>query len=497
MANSSALGDVFGVTLVNNGATLDITNSADVGKESITASGAGVGGNGAIANGSGNSTFVAPNFQNLTITTNITIGGSGRLDFRATSASAADAVLFCSPFGQPYTFTKSGTNLLQMAGLTLDPGLGDIVVQAGTLGFQWQMPYLGDPSHNLIVSNGASIGFYDMSNAVSKVLILNNGASVLGQHGGNNEFDGPVTLIGTNTFNVSAGVILKFGNKIGGLGSLVFTNSGELILATGPVTNAGNVYASSGTLALVDPVALTNNPGIILSSATLDVSGRADDTVTLGGGGLNQTLAGGGTILGALVENPGSTVHPGNGVAPAVLTVTNGVKLNGAVIMDLNVAAGAVTNDEIVLQSNLNLTASGTLTVTNLGPNLSTGNTFKLFSVPVSGFAAVNLPAMNASGTVVYTWQTNLATSGSITVASAISLVNTNSTNITVSVSGGNLTLSWPSNHIGWRLQAQTNTLAVGIYTNWATVPGSTNVNTVVVPIVKTNGAVFYRLVYP
>jgi fibronectin-binding autotransporter adhesin len=497
VASSSALGDVFGVTLVNNGATLDITNSANVGKEPITASGAGVGGNGAIVNGSGNSTFVAPNFQNLTITTNITVGGSGRLDFRATSASAADAVLFCSPFGQPYTFTKSGTNLLQMAGLTLDPGLGDIVVQAGTLGFQWQIPYLGDPSHNLIVSNGASIAFFDMSNAVSKVLILNNGASVLGQHGGNNEFDGPVTLNGTNTFNVSGGAILKFGNKIGGLGSLVFTNSGELILATGPVTNAGNVYASSGTLALVDPVALTNNPGIILSSATLDVSGRADDTITLGAGGLNQTLAGGGIILGALVENLGSTVNPGNGVAPVVLTVTNGVKLNGAVVMNLNVAAGAVTNDEIVLQSNLNLTASGTLTVTNLGPNLSTGNTFKLFSVPVSGFTAVNLPSMNSSGTVVYTWQTNLATSGSITVASAISLVNTNPTNITVSVNGGNLTLSWPSNHIGWRLQAETNSLNVGLGTNWATVPGSTNVNTVVVPIVKTNGAVFYRLIYP
>ena len=93
VANSSALGATFGTTVVSNGATLDITNTANVGKESITVSGSGVGGNGAIVNNSGNSTFIAANFNQLTITTNVTIGGSGRLDFRASSASAGDAVL--------------------------------------------------------------------------------------------------------------------------------------------------------------------------------------------------------------------------------------------------------------------------------------------------------------------------------------------------------------------------------------------------------------------
>lgn len=179
-----------------------------------------------------------------------------------------------------------------------------------------------------------------------------------------------------------------------------------------------------------------------------------------------QVLAGGGTINGTLVENSGSTVSPGNGVAPAVLTVTNGVALNGTVIMDLNRAAGAVTNDEIVVVSNLNLTASGPLIVTNLGPTLAAGDTFKLFSVPVSGFSSVSLPGTNAQGTVAYTWQNNLATAGSITVLSTISLVNTNSTNITFSASGGNLTLSWPQDHTGWRLQVQTNSRNVGLGTN-------------------------------
>jgi len=40
--------------------------------------------------------------------------------------------------------------------------------------------------------------------------------------------------------------------------------------------------------------------------------------------------------------------------------------------------------------------------------------------------------------------------------------VNTAPTNITAVVSGNTLTLSWPADHTGWRLQAQTNSLNHG-----------------------------------
>ncbi len=72
-----------------------------------------------------------------------------------------------------------------------------------------------------------------------------------------------------------------------------------------------------------------------------------------------------------------------------------------------------------------------------------------------------------------------------------------NATNIVFSVQGStNLVLSWPANHTGWQLQAQTNSLNVGISTNWVNVSGSTGTNQVIVPINLTNGCVFYRLVY-
>jgi autotransporter-associated beta strand protein len=471
--NGAALGSTLGVTVVSNGATLDITNSANLGQESIFASGSGVGGtNGAIENSSGSSGFVAANFARLTISTNISIGGPGRLDFRASSATAQDAAL--STTGGGPSVTKIGTNLLQMAGVQIDPTLGDILVSAGTLGFQWQMPSLGDTAHVLSVSNGASIGFFDMSNAVSKVLIMNNGSTFLGQHG-SNEFDGPVTLNGSAAFNISSGVFQLFGNEFSGSGSLVKVGTGTLILSLvqtngGAEIYGGNTYVGQGTLMLTDTAALTNSPSIYLTNATVDVSARTDGTLTLGAA-IPQTLAGGGVINGALVENAGSTVNPGRATTPAVLTVSNNVTLNGSVVMDLN-NGGTVHNDEIIAPS---ITASGALTVINLGADLQTGNHFQLFSVPVAGFASANLPASNGSGTTTYQWRNDIAVDGSITLTNAISTggPTTNANIISVTLSGTNLVIHGTNNNVpntNFHYVVLTSTNIALPLTNWTPV---------------------------
>jgi hypothetical protein len=83
---------------------------------------------------------------------------------------------------------------------------------------------------------------------------------------------------------------------------------------------------------------------------------------------------------------------------------------------------------------------------------------------------------------------------GSLRVANPVA---TNPTNIVAVVSGSNLNLSWPADHTGWRLETQTNSLSVGISTNWSTWPGSAATNAVSVPISPANPTVFFRLVYP
>jgi autotransporter-associated beta strand protein len=83
---------------------------------------------------------------------------------------------------------------------------------------------------------------------------------------------------------------------------------------------------------------------------------------------------------------------------------------------------------------------------------------------------------------------------GSLRVAAPVA---TNPTNIVAVVDGSNLNLSWPADHIGWRLETQTNALSVGLSTNWSVWPGSDTTNAISVPISPANPTVFFRLVYP
>lgn len=446
--NNAALGSTVGSTVVSNGASLDITNNVNLGGEIVTAVGSGAGGNGAIVNTSGSTAFGGPNLSHLIMAGNTSIGGSGRLDFRASSATAADANLTTTGGGP--SLTKVGSDLVQMAGVQIDSTLGDILVGGGTLGFQWQIPTLGDPARMLSVSNGASIAFYDMSNAVSKVLYLNDGSTVLGQHGASVEFDGPVTLNGTNTFNISGSVEFLCANAIGGTGNLVKTGTGNLVLslaqaAGGTETYSGATYVNQGTLTLTNDTALTNTAAIVLGGGTVDVSGRTDGTLTIGAV-KPQILAGGGNITGTLVENAGSFVNPGNGLAPAVMTVSGNATLNGNVVMDL-MRGGGVTNDEIVATG---ITASGALTVTNLGADLHAGDHFTLFSVPVGSFASVSLPAANGSGTTTYQWRNDLGTDGSVTVTNVITTggPTTNASITAVSLVGTNIVIHGTNNNV-------------------------------------------------
>jgi hypothetical protein len=75
--------------------------------------------------------------------------------------------------------------------------------------------------------------------------------------------------------------------------------------------------------------------------------------------------------------------------------------------------------------------------------------------------------------------------------------VNTTPANIVSSVSGNQLTLSWPSDRTGWKLLAQTNSLSTGLGANWTEVPGSTTTNQMTFTVDPANPAVFYRMTYP
>jgi fibronectin type 3 domain-containing protein len=73
----------------------------------------------------------------------------------------------------------------------------------------------------------------------------------------------------------------------------------------------------------------------------------------------------------------------------------------------------------------------------------------------------------------------------------SVQLVSLVPANLSFTISEGELQFSWPEDHVGWRLQMNTNLST----TNWQDVPGTEAANSVSIPL--TNGNAFFRLVYP
>lgn len=292
---------------------------------------------------------------------------------------------------------------------------------------------------------------------------------------------GVVTLTGNNNYTnrgtgatttISAGTLqVGNGGTSGSIGTgstidnsvLVFNRSDSLTISRA-ISGVGSVVQfGSGTTTLT--AANTYTGATTVSNGTLVVTGG---TI---GGDLNIE---GGKFVPASLATGGS------------VNVTGNLNIDaGTVLAPLN-KSSAVTNIAVAGTITRN---GGSLSVTNVGPALAVNDKFYIFNQPVSGFATVT-----GAGA---TWQNDLATDGSITALTVPVTVNTTPTNMTAVVKSGKLELSWPADHTGWKLQAQTNSLASGLGTNWVSIPGTAADNHYTNTIDATKPAVFYRMVYP
>ena len=358
------------------------------------------------------------------------------------------------------------------------------------------------------------------ANATINIGALNGVATaIIGP--GNESEPGPTWCIGWNNQNSTyAGTIEDDNTAPGGHTSLIKVGTGTFTLPGGVVTNVtfngvfyttnenpvdlvlytGDTTVSNGTVALIVPDALTNSPVVTLAAptATIDATsmGYVDDTgtnlitnsvyeVVLG-----QTLNGLGTIRGNLQVDSGAIFNVG--LPTGVFNVTSNASLSGTLNMGLS-STNSSTSSEVAAQTfTIN---SPTLNVVNTGPGLINGTTFTLFNHGVSGFASISLPLTDPTATTNYVWANNLASNGTITLTTGGVVAQTTPPHITFGASGNTLSLSWPSSYLGYNLQVQTNSLAVGVSTNWVTVPGSSSVTSTNITINPANPTVFYRLV--
>jgi len=286
------------------------------------------------------------------------------------------------------------------------------------------------------------------------------------------EGTGTLTLTGTNTYGsgttISAGVLqIGNGGTSGTIGSGPVTVNNELDFDRADNVAVANVISGSGIVAQIGSGILTLTGANTYTGSTVVSNGvLVVDDSSLGG---DLDLEGGLVSAGA-IGSVSNLVVGGN--------------------LNLNAGGLVVTLNKSLSPSNSTFTVSGaitstgaTLVLTNFGPTLAVGDKFTILNQPLSGTALT----IHATG---FTVANNLAVDGSVTVTSVTATPT--SVPITASYSGGLLSLSWPAGS-GLHLQAQTNSLSVGLSNNWVNVGGVTGNSYSTTPV-TTKAAVFYRL---
>ncbi len=361
---------------------------------------------------------------------------------------------------------------------------GTVTAQTGTISFN------GSDSGNglFAATSGATLAFN------SGTFTLNGNVTTA------NAVLAGSTLLGNGTIN---GTLIWTGGMIGPGNYFMTIASNTVLVLAGTsgsnyligqaVTNAGTVRVQSGNLQINNCGGGQYGQFINLPGALVDLA--AD--VAIGDDGCGSGFVNAGTLR----KSSGSGTSPINGVflntgtidaqigtisLPGAYTLANGTKLS----FGLN---GPASNGQISLSGAATFLGSLSANFNNPFFWPTVGSSFKLLNyTSVSGglFTNTTLPAFIA-------WQTNYSPTNFTLSVSARS-TNPAPTSLFYSQpTPTNLFIEWYGDHTGWKLQSQTNPLTIGIYSNWATIPGSALTNMIYLPMVKTNGSVFFRLAYP
>lgn len=243
---------------------------------------------------------------------------------------------------------------------------------------------------------------------------------------------------------------------------------GTTLIGGGSVTPAQRQAAGAYWLNTIDPD-YTNNPSLSPTNSLLFGPGGTNNRVAVTVDPTNYTLS-------AIY---GNSYFNFNGWQPTVIPTitsqpTNETNVSGTTATFTVTANGLPTPSYQWLKNGANYPGGTnfTLTITN---------------VQSTDAAAYSVIVSNSAGSMT----------SSNALLSVIVPVNTTPTNLVAKSVGNIIQLSWPADHLGWRLQFQTNTINRGLSTNWIDWPGSTNVTQTNIVISPSAGSAFFRLTYP
>jgi autotransporter-associated beta strand protein len=490
----------------------------------------------------GPASTVVSNSSNAYVLTNSTIIGTGSF----TKYGAANLTVY----GGGHSF---------QGGLTINGGTVSLIGAANTF-----TGGITNNGGLLVISNINQIGANTGSTASSNLVVLNGGGlSYIGPTITSDTLTFQLAG-GTSTINVDSGTTnlftLRSGAAVTGPGNLIKSGTGTLALGRNttqdPLGNTftGKITVTAGELDIRQSDSLGDVSGITeITNATLYIdpfgqsTGMTFDAEPLvfsgesfirnyNQGTLNAQVN---VLQGAITNNGILNIYSQTNGAYGELQI-NGVIENAAATtlrfgraISNNAVAAANMNQFVTVNGSINGPASvyaegkpgsiytlannnysGNTTVT--GGKLALGQaTLATNSIVTVSNAVLELNFSGLTNTIgglvlngvtqtagVYSSNTHPALiggDGSLLVA-PVSTIASNPTNITFTASGGSLNLSWPASHLGWILQAQTNSRAVGLTTptnTWFDVAGSASLTNTSITISPADPTVFFRLRKP
>ena len=352
----------------------------------------------------------------------------------------------------------------------------------------------------------------------------------------NGNFESPVT-ISNGTVTVGAGATLgmvtveagtSFSNAgtVSGLDSkaTLVPNSGSIIGSITLRTNAalanigttdgtvtlqpGTLVTNSGTMNVLVPWSVPTNAAVINNGTIVQRSSTGNSGLSVNAGG---RLSGTGTFNLALNVaasdarvsiGSGGTFEVGNSIGSMAINTRFDMMTGSTNIFEVDLA----TTNDVVNADTVNY-AGGTIVINNIGAgSFSAGQSFELFH-PNYGYNYQNVtntagytlvPGAPGYGLV---WDTSrLREYGELSVktTSVTPPYVTNSVWFDAATTNNILTLSWPTNNLGWMVRQQGNPLNIGLSNNWTNVFETDLSNYINITMSRaTNVSYFYQLFYP
>jgi autotransporter-associated beta strand protein len=414
-------------------------------------------------------------------------------------------------------------------GLVTPFGTGVITVTNGGLLYLGTAPQNAFGSYqipnNVTVDNG-SVYAFDGSQRIQGNLNIGAGGAAIGS-----TFNAPWEGFAEPNFPKA----LFIDGLVTGTGNLTVQDKGDYTgnawntscaVFTSPGTAAQNTY--SGTVT-VNPLTVSGSGGSYLY--LIGTNALANATINLTGNNLAGSsrmgtatlLFGDGNVDGPGYNTIGGLAGSGNFVLANTILFTGGTGYSNGAPVALTVGYNnASTTYSGVMSGAGSLIKVGTGTLTLSGANTYSGNT-----TVRAGTLALAQPTLASGSTVIISngaaLQLNFATTNRVSAlvrngvnqpagvynsttgaphitgpgSLLVQPIATTPTNITFSLTGNTLALSWPASHLGWILQQQTNSLSVGLAANWVDVPGSASITATNITANPTLPTVFYRLRNP